>query len=176
MRSYDDIILGRIDEAEMCLENEWFIAALTLALTLPDICGKAEYPDETVTARYIQWFNTYVKQYDKPKSKLSEDMPYLSGEVVYNLRNNFLHAGNPNIEKEKVKEEVCQIDRFHLNTKTSLLDDTSIVAYTKELVVKKREYSVNLWLLCKRLCKAAKEYYLYNREKFDFLNYDMGKE
>ena len=84
MRSYDDIILGRIDEAEMCLENEWFIAALTLALTLPDICGKAEYPDETVTARYIQWFNTYVKPYDKPKSKLSEDMPYLSGEVVYN--------------------------------------------------------------------------------------------
>lgn len=60
MRSYDDIILGRIDEAEMCLENEWFIAALTLALTLPDICGKAEYPDETVTARYIQWFNTYA--------------------------------------------------------------------------------------------------------------------
>ena len=45
---YNKIILARIDEIEKSLENECYIAALALALTLPDICGKAEYPSENV--------------------------------------------------------------------------------------------------------------------------------
>ena len=172
---YKKIILARIDEIEICLENECYLAALALALTLPDICGKAEYPEKGVGRRYIQWFDQYVGSYQKSQSPYSADMPYLSGEVVYSLRNNFLHAGNPNIEKEKIKDELCKIDQFCLIAGKSLIGDTSRVSYGKELEIKERGYTVNVRLLCKRLCQTARGYYLENEYKFSFLNYDMVK-
>ena len=149
---YDKIFLDRISEIEICLENECYISALALALTLPDICGKAEYPNKSVGKRYIQWYDQYVGSYQKSQSPYSADMPYLSGEVVYSLRNNFLHAGNPNIEKEKIKDELCKIDQFHLIAGKSLIGDTSRVSYGKELKVEERGYVVNIRLLCMRLC------------------------
>ena len=92
---YKDIFLARINDIEFCLEQEHYMAALSLALTLPDICGKAEYPSDGTTSRYIKWFNQFMTQYKKSTSPYSDDMPYLSGETVYNLRNEFLHSGNP---------------------------------------------------------------------------------
>lgn len=157
---YNKIFLARISEIEICLENERYIAALALALTLPDICGKAEYPDEkSVGKRYIQWYDQYVGSYQKSQSPYSADMPYLSGEVVYSLRNNFLHAGNPNIEKEKIRDELCKIDQFCLIEGKSLIGDTSRVNYGKELKIKERGYAVNVRLLCMRLCQTARGYY-----------------
>lgn len=171
---YNKIILARIDEIEKSLENECYIAALALALTLPDICGKAEYPSEKcVRKRYTQWFDRYIDSYKKSQSPYDADMPYLSGEVVYSLRNGFLHAGNPNIEKEKIVDEMCKIDRFSLRAGKSLIGDTSHVSYGKEFEVNERGYIVNIRLLCMRLCRTAKSYYLENEDKFSFLNYDM---
>lgn len=55
---YNKIFLAHIDEIEICLENECYVAALALTLTLPDIYGMAEYPDEkTVGKRYKQWYD-----------------------------------------------------------------------------------------------------------------------
>ena len=173
---YKKIFLARISEIEICLENECYIAALALALTLPDICGNAEYPNKGVRERYIQWYDQYVGPYQKSQSLYSADMPYLSGEVVYSLRNNFLHAGNPNIEKEKIKDETCKIDQFQLKASKSLIGDTSCVSYGKGFEIEKKSYIVNVRLLCMRLCRTAKGYYLENEDKFSFLNYYMVKE
>lgn len=171
--NYSKIFLARIDEIEICFENECYIAALALALTLPDICGKVEYPNKGVGKRYIQWYDQYVSQYQKSQSPYSADMPYLSGEVVYSLRNGFLHAGNPNIEKEDIKDEMCKIDQFRLETGKSLIGDTSQVSYGNEFEIRERGYTVNVRLLCVRLCRIAKDYYLENEDKFSFLNYGM---
>lgn len=40
------MILRIIDETEKALSHDLYFAALNLALTLPDICGKAEYYKE----------------------------------------------------------------------------------------------------------------------------------
>jgi hypothetical protein len=37
-------------------DGNWY-AALTVALTLPDICGKLESPQDSSTRRYVRWFN-----------------------------------------------------------------------------------------------------------------------
>lgn len=39
------MLMRIIDEMKRSIDNECFIAALMLALSIPDICGKAEYPD-----------------------------------------------------------------------------------------------------------------------------------
>lgn len=48
-----------IDEINMALSHELYFATLSLALTLPDICGKAEYPDKGSTRRYKLWYDEY---------------------------------------------------------------------------------------------------------------------
>ncbi len=45
-----------IKEINACLKNGCYIAALTTALTLPDICGKVEYPNDGNSSRYKKWY------------------------------------------------------------------------------------------------------------------------
>ena len=112
--------------------------------------------------------------YKKSSSPYSDDMPYLYGDVIYSLRNEFLHASNPNVTKEKIKDDLCKIDEFELLLGKTLTSDTSMVSYGADMSVSERRYTVNVYLLCTRLCKEAKKYYLNNKEKFDFFNYNIS--
>lgn len=88
------------------LDNEAYLSALTLVLTIPDICGKAEFPNEgSSKRRYIDWYDKYVGVYEKSPQTEQNALPYLSSEVNYFLRNNMLHQGTPNIEKNSIKDE-----------------------------------------------------------------------
>ena len=51
------MILRIIDEIEKALSHDLYFAALNLALTLPDICGKAEYPNLRTGERYKKWYD-----------------------------------------------------------------------------------------------------------------------
>ena len=167
------IFLKMIYEIEVCLEQELYMSALMLALTIPDICGKAEYPKDGNTSRYIKWFNNYMEQYKSTPSIYGFDMPFLSGEVVYNLRNNMLHSGNPNIEAKKINDELCKIEQFELRFEKDFSGDTSHVSYGAGMRIIERGYIVNAYLLCHRLCETAKGYFQTNTDKFDFFNYKI---
>ena len=67
----DDVFLERIREIEVCLDNECYIAVLSLALTLPDICSRVEYPNAHVNTRYIDWYNQFLEPLEK------SDSPYM---------------------------------------------------------------------------------------------------
>ena len=61
------MILQIIDEIDKALSHDLYFAALNLALTLPDICGKAEYPSlRSTRERYIQWYDKIVGVTEKP--------------------------------------------------------------------------------------------------------------
>lgn len=168
-----DIFLTRIYEIHACLSSQCYIAALSLALTLPDICGKAEYPSDRTSTRYIEWVNRYIVDEEKPKTRYDEDMPYLSGEVVYNLRCSFLHSGNPNIDKTKIKEVRCQVDRFIIEIGESMFSREASVAYGNGGQICYRSCTVNVRQLCNELCRAAETYYLEHKDKFDFFDYHL---
>ena len=107
------MILRIIDEIEKALSHDLYFAALNLALTLPDICGKAEYPSlRSTRERYIQWYDKIVGVTEKPPRDDEPEMPYLSGEVVYSLRCSLLHEGNPNLQKNG--KHPIPIDHFSL--------------------------------------------------------------
>ena len=169
-----------IDEIEKSIKNEYFIAALALALTIPDICGKAEFPNEkSINSRYIRWYNEYIGQYEKSIYSEYAEMPYVSGEVVYNLRNALLHQGTPNVDKSKIREERCKVDHFVLTISASHDGGSSGVnAYglnpdgnEPELVV--RYMTVNIVNLCDKLTRVARKYYEENQDKFDFFDYEL---
>lgn len=162
-----------LNEIKQSIDNECFIAALTLALTLPDICGKAEYPNDSIAGRYIKWYNTYVGQYERPSDPYGSDMPYTSGELIYNLRNSVLHQGTPNVDAKKIKEERCKVDKFILTISDVGDAGLSRVSYGKEYSVTERMLEVNIINLCSRLSVAAKNYYAHNQSKFSFIQFEL---
>ena len=168
-------MINRItDEMKKCVENECYIAALALALTLPDTCGKAEYPLEKSTKkRYIDWYNEYIGKYEKSPNEDFPLMPYANGEIVYSLRCQLLHQGTPDIEQKNVKEERCKVDHFSLTISDPSIGGSSHVTYNMNNVVERRELEINIVNLSSKLGAAAKSYYRENPDKFDFIQYDL---
>lgn len=145
-----------VQEIATCLKNRCYFAALALSLTLPDICGAAEYPDETsVAKRYISWYDKYIGDNER-KERDTEDSSYLSGEVIYNLRNTFLHQGNPTINKDKVKAKENRFDRFIL-----ILGDATVFWSGSTCfdlgngAATFRGMFIDVTYLCQKICMAA---------------------
>lgn len=165
-----------------CLDNNCPLAALTLALTLPDICGKAMYPDlsgnKNCKARYVKWFDDYIGDFEKEEVK-GLGLPRYCGELIYSLRCSMLHQGNPNID-EKYSEK-RNIIRFELLYKQNegcneLIGSTVARVVTdsdgKEIAVD-NQYSINVRDLCWRICNLAEICFKNNKDKFDFFEYNI---
>ena len=163
------MMLRLIEDVNNALKAECYFSALTLALTFPDICGKAEYPDKKVGKRYIDWFEEYVGKYEQCPCEQCRDMPmpYLSGEVVYNLRNFLLHQGTPN----KINNSHNKIDNFELVLESekpfNIYGDSG--SYNGEV----KSYRVNARRLCLILCSVTRAYYEDNRDKFNFFHFSI---
>lgn len=163
-----------INDIRKSLDNDCYYAALSLALTLPDICGQAEYPKAALGKRYIDWYDEHIGKYAKQAT--SDNKAYLRGEVLYNLRCQFLHKGNPDIDKEKIKDERNQLYWFSL-FKEEKGENKLYRNVTGVVNIKQGEnsfggnmYRVNVRGTCLLLADEAEKYYNNNKEKFDFLN------
>lgn len=161
-----DMIVNDINTA---LENGAYLSVLSLALTLPDVCGKAEYPNEKIGKRYIQWYDEYIGKYETDGQT---DCPYLSGEVVYSLRNSFLHQTTPNVDKGKIQNPQNQIDEFVLVLEPKKQCEMYADLSVSELLGIK-EYHVSVQRLCFILTRTALGYYHKNKEKFDFFDFEI---
>lgn len=177
-----NIMIKRItDEISRCLSNDCHLAALALALTLPDICGKAEFPSKNTSARYIAWYDKHIGKYEREMSKSDEadlaDLPYMSGELVYQLRCSFLHSGDTDIDRSKIQEEQNQLTEFNLELRRH--DDilaagsSTYLHYAKTGDVEFRRFDIGVTYLCKILSNVALKYYENNKEKFGFFNYNI---
>ena len=172
--------LDRIEEVELNIVDRRWQSALALALTLPDICGKAKYPTDGNKKRYIAWYDEYVGAYEQCPGEEGE-MPYLSGEVVYQLRCSFLHQGNPNIDKGKINEECCKIDKFVLLTEKkkefNILSDSASSSEQfwgdKKIGDTYRTYEVNVRRLCFIISACAGAYYKDNPALFNFFDFKV---
>lgn len=146
-----------IDEINIALNQGLYLVALSSALTLPDVCGKAEYPKETTTKRYKKWYSTYV----------NADLPE---DHVYELRCSLLHEGNTDTK-----------DKNHIHFR--LVTNERLQSLGMDFCIKSRvthkdgtaetRVTVYAGYLCTAICAAAKSYYEENEDKFDFLNYSI---
>lgn len=149
-----------IEEVKKCIDNELYLAALTLALTLPDICSQIEYPEiETTSERYKKWISEKMDKSDNPanhKGKEWKDYkkyPYFGAKNIYALRCALFHESNPSVKVKKVNKFILYGDQNGLAGRVSIVD-----GYT--------EYSVNVVDLCKRICWCAEVSYENNKESF----------
>ena len=183
------MLIQIISGIKKCISNDLYLAALSMALTIPDICGKAEYAtDEELKnktgKRYVQWFDSYIGQHERKYSVSEKDgapyLPYISGELVYKLRNSVLHSGMVDVDGQKLTEEQNKVTKFQLMISKNMsggyaASDASITRSSngEEL---SREYTVSIQYLCNILCCAGEKYYHANKDKFDFFQYNIVDE
>lgn len=146
-----------IKEVECCLKNELYMSALTTVLTLPDICGKAKFPELGNGERYRKWLDQYV---------CSQDFNLITSEEIYKLRNSMLHQGSPTTKK---KGE--DIDEFELLIQSP--NRASKMMQSRYQDFDKCVLSINIESLSEIICSAAAKFYADNKEKFDFINYRL---
>lgn len=166
--SNEPLVPRIIHECREALKHNLHLAALTLALTLPDICGKAEYGNSLRSgARYKEWYDEHIGSNEKYREEDESDFPYPSGEVIYRLRCMVLHQGTPNLE-----EGTCNIDSFALICESY---SEYLFAYLPEESSNdgKRELTLNLNTLCEKICRAAENYYEQNKDRFGFFKYTL---
>lgn len=96
---------------EECLNFSNWHAALFVALSLPDICGKIEKPlINSSQQRYADWFDKYVgyvgSNYKYNNSMPGQESIFLSGNDCYALRCAYLHEGVGDITMQSAREVV----------------------------------------------------------------------
>lgn len=160
-----------VQDIRGALDNNLYFAALNCALTLPDICGKAEYPlERSSKRRYVDWYDKEIGFYEKsPRQNEAEEMPYLSGQVIYNLRCAMLHSGEPNVNGDGVYQKT-DIDKFSLVIQKAQPfdiygDSSGIMDWGGKHI---RSYRMNVRRICLIICAVAEAYYRDNKNKFHF--------
>jgi len=168
---------GIIKDIRKALDYDCYYAALSLALMLPDICGKAEYPKAALGKRYIDWYDEYIGKREKNAVDLyyGKNNPYLSGEIVYRLRCTFLHHGNPEVDNKYIKEERCHIDKFAFFMRDEKHSSQNVSLHLsfndkENGTVDLEAYGIDVRHTCLLIAHFAEKYYENNKEKFDFFN------
>jgi hypothetical protein len=166
----------KIKDIRNAIDNECFLSALALALTLPDVCGKVEFLKEVGRKVYIDWFDKYVLPYYQDDSEYDNEYEgtQFDGKACYSLRCAYLHSGNMDIENGKLRVKINQFDLCISSTKDSgiYVDKCGVITsnYSDEIV-----YSVRLDVrkLCKTLCDAAEKYFKNHQNKGMFKEHEI---
>jgi hypothetical protein len=94
-----------VDSVYRCLNTQNWYGALMISLTLPDICGFSQYSNLSSGARYVKWFNQYLKsKYECQNLFTNESIIFLTGEDCYALRCSFLHEGSDEIVSQRARK------------------------------------------------------------------------
>lgn len=83
-----------VNDVERCIEVKLYYPAITLVLTLPDICTGLALPDDTFVTNktYADFVDTYTQQ--KPDPSGDANVLGCDGAACYKLRCGVVHRGN----------------------------------------------------------------------------------
>lgn len=145
----EDLILS----IKQSLAYKNYYGALALALTLPDICSDIEYPGQSTSKRYSEWFEKYLSNKYSNNSTI-----FISGKDCYAIRCGFLHNANEELTQHKIKETIDKY-KFITGSSHNFKIDKYII--------------LNVEIFCKDICDSA---YLwlteinFNKEKNNKIN------
>src|SRR5262245_22673003 len=89
------------DAIDKAVTDKNWLAAAALALTMPDICGRMEYPEQGSEKRYKAWWDKYM---------LENYRGSLTSADAYALRCAYVHEGGGNILNQRARQALSQ---FH---------------------------------------------------------------
>ena len=150
-----------ISEIRSDLQFGNYLSALALSLIIPDICAKALY-GETGRNNYIKWYDGNLGINQRPEDDV---MPYLDGDVIYQLRCSILHSGCYDLESSDNIKDQNKVDEFKLYVNEGNHFVDGVASYDR--YTHYRTLDVDIKKLCENICFVAKAEYNDNKEKFD---------
>ena len=94
-----------VDSVRKSLSEKNYYAALLVALTLVDICGRLENPNSIVRDRYIDWFNQHLQnKFTRRVGSGPQEHVFLNGYDFYALRCAYLHQSEFEITSQKAQK------------------------------------------------------------------------
>lgn len=151
-----DYLEELLEQIELALQSGLYMIALQSTLTLPDICGALEYPNQGVGKRYKAWYTYYYKEYVLGVELME---PCLTADECYLFRCSFVHQASNKNEKLKF-DKIVFFDPTcgsSVHNVTGINGDEKILFISLETFCKSMVHSVRLWLntaLKKRLIKT----------------------
>jgi len=168
-----------ISEVRCCLEYKLYLAALALALMIPDMCGASENSGTQVKSydRYVTWFEKWVApEYMKFIEANEEDeicfekkSPYFfTGDACYALRCSFLHEGSSDVKRKGANKGGPEVADYQLRLVLGGSDGYgySECRYGDLKVNRTYTATVNVAGLCENICCGAEQFY-EARKKLD---------
>ena len=142
-----------IEALESSLDTQNWYSVLFISLTLPDICGKIDEPNETSKKRTINWFNKYLKPiYTSNIGADHREHIFLSGSDFYALRCAYLHEGSDDItsqnaqdilEKFKFIQPITSNICIHRNQSNTTLQ-LQVDKFGKEILDALRKWTIDI--------------------------------
>ena len=159
----------RIEEIKKALTNKMYLSAISLALTVPDICGRIENTTCDAKEKYIQWVDKYVTPKYIPQPYIDDNDSFqqsekraFTGTRCYGLRCAVLHSGNEDLSRNHMDlEDESSIAPANKVYRIYLFDDPeheivySTGSKTNESV--EIDFYLNIHKFCESICEGAKK-------------------
>lgn len=139
------------EEITNCLNSNCYIAALSLALSVPSVFGQLSYPNMEPKDSYIKWFQENIGQYESDKRQIKDKMPYLSGELCYSLKNSIQNKCSSIVKSEyedfRIDNLILKIENKNYfdiyGGESSIIPDSNGIQKS-EIIVSIREICVKI--------------------------------
>lgn len=159
----------RLEEINKILYAGYLKSALILALTIPDICSKIEYPELEQKKRYQKWFDENVYEYNIGElGKEEKNFDCFNGYMCYLLRCRMVHGDKNNIEEIPNKEQSWFKQNGFENVEFSFTNEEFSEVY---IIENDKKYVViykSIPQLVKQIIDCADGYYVKQSDKTKF--------
>jgi len=98
-----------VDATRMAIRQGNWYAGLSLALTLPDICGRIAYPGQGSQKRVETFFDKYLAHHYFAGAPWMR-MASMTGGDFYALRCAFLHQGEFELQGQRARNVLAKIE------------------------------------------------------------------
>lgn len=133
----------------VALSNKNWYGALTIALTLPDVCGSLQWPNNRSEKRYKRWCKRWIVPiYTHEIGPLRESHCFMSADDLYQVRCSLIHSGRGDI----VEEKRGSLHRFEF------CDDT-VGSHCNWMAIGNRPYlQIKTEIFCEDMFKAVEDW------------------
>lgn len=149
-------VLESVEEVQKALSAECYLAALTLALTIPDVFAKLETPKRKrrggIGQYYAKWYNDNIFAYENDGK---ENTNKIDGNIIYKLRCSIMHGNTDTIDNELSKKYGTTNIKYVLNAGSVSSFNSS---YSSNIDEKSYRVSISVPQLCNNICNVATTY------------------
>lgn len=141
-----DILMKDLEKA---IEHKLYLAALNIALTIPDICSALQSSNgKTDGTKYKNWFNTYCGDFYNN---------FIDGNDIYEIRCSILHQGKSSHDNTSRRHKRIL---FQIPTPTNIVLHNNII---------NDAYNVNIEVFIGDIIKGFNKWYSQEKENINVI-------